>query len=334
MSDSRVEIHSVDSVVLRGNFLNDPTTRRVAIFLPPGYDAGAARATRYPVVFLLAGFTGRGTMMLNESAWDENIQERLDRLIAAGTLGPLIAVLPDCFTRYGGSQYINSAGTGRYMDYVVDELVPWVDMTFRTIPSRERRAVAGKSSGGFGALTLGMTHPEVFGAVACHSGDMHFDFCYRQDFGPFLRAIPKYGGVQKFTQTFRELHPRGGDMHACLNVIAMASCYSPDPDSPWGFDLPFHVDTGEWDDSVWARWKAWDPIERVGTYASALKSLQLLYLDCGTRDEFNLQYGARTMAARLRRAAIPFRHQEYDDGHFDTQYRFDVSLAAIQSVWS
>lgn len=326
---SRVEIILHESEILKNNFLRDPHVRRTGIYLPPDYD----EAKRYPSVYLLAGFTGRGTMMLNETAWDENIQQRLDRLIETRAIEPMIVVLPDAFTRYGGSQYINSDGTGRYMDYIIDELVPWVDKNFRTIPERERRAVAGKSSGGFGALTLGMHHPETFGSVACHSGDMHFDLCYRPDFAPTLNGIPKYGGMEKFLATFRDIRPKKGEWHSILSTVGYAACYSPNTESAWGFDIPFDLETGEWNDAVWARWKAWDPIELIGKYESALRSFQVLYLDCGTRDEFNLQYGARTFCARLERAGIPYRHEEFDDGHFDIQYRYDLSLNAFSEAW-
>jgi len=330
MSNSRVEIISHESDILKGNYLKDPATRRVGIYLPAGYD----EAQRYPVVYLLAGFTGRGTMMLNESAWDENIQQRLDRLIATGAVQSLIAVLPDCFTRYGGSQYINSEGTGRYEDYLIEELVPYVDAHYRTLPERERRAVAGKSSGGFGALTLGMRRPETFGALACHSGDMHFDLCYRSDFPPFMRSISKFGGVENYIATFRDVHPKKGDFHNILSTVGYAACYSPNVNSSWGFDLPFDIETGEWNAEVWARWLAWDPIELIPQYAAALRSMQVLYLDGGLRDEFNLQFGARTFTARLARAGIPFRHEEFDDGHFDISYRYDVSLKAFSDAWS
>lgn len=327
---SRIEIISHESKILQGNFLNDPTTRRVGIYLPSDYDA----SKRYSSVYLLAGFTGRGTMMLNESAWDENIQQRLDRLIATSAIQSMIVVLPDCFTRYGGSQYINSEGTGRYEDYLVEELVPYVDSHYRTIPERARRGVAGKSSGGYGALTLGMRHPELFGAVACHSGDMHFDLCYRADFAPTMRSIGKYGGVSRFLETFRTMHPKGGDFHHILSTVGYAACYSPNIKSAWGFDLPFDIENGEWNDAVWARWKQWDPIELIPQYESALRSMQLLYLDAGLRDEFNLQFGARTYVARLQRAGIPYRHEEFDDGHFDISYRYDVSLKAMSDVWA
>lgn len=332
---SRVEIILHESKILQENFLNDPHVRRVGIYLPPDYDDTTQSdvTKRYPSVYLLAGFTGRGTMMLNESAWDENIQQRLDRLIATNAIQPMIVVLPDCFTKYGGSQYINSEGTGRYEDYLIQELIPYVDAHYKTIPERERRGVAGKSSGGYGALIQGMRHPEMFGAVACHSGDMHFDLCYRQDFPPTLRSLKNFGGVEGFIKTFRDTHPKKGDFHSILSTVGYAACYSPNVNSAWGFDLPFDVETGEWNDAVWARWRAWDPIELISQYESALRSLQLLFLDCGLRDEFNLQFGARAFCARLKRAGIPYRHEEFDDGHFDISYRYDVSLQAMSEIW-
>jgi S-formylglutathione hydrolase FrmB len=330
MANGRVLIEHFDSKVLQGNYLADPSTRRVAVYLPPGYDNGNLR---YPVVFLLVGYTGRGTMLMNESAWDEDIQSRLDRLINSGSIVPMIVVMPDCFTRYGGSQYINSVGTGRYQDHIVEELVPWVDRAFRSVPDRSYRAVMGKSSGGYGSLLLGMLHPETVSCVACHSGDMYFELCYGSDVPRYLRAVEKFGGLAKFLQAFPDIHPKDGDFFAVVETAAMASCYSPNPASPTGFDLPFDDYTGEWREEVWARWKNWDPIDLIDSYAEALRSLRLLYLDCGTRDEFNLQFGARTFCARLGRRGIPYHYEEFDDGHRDVQYRYDVSLKAISQVW-
>ncbi|RME97856.1 MAG: esterase family protein, partial [Chloroflexi bacterium] len=186
----QIIIETLHSDVLQNNPLGDPAARRVPVYLPPGYGSGSER---YPAVYLLTGFTGRGTFLLNDSAFDETIQERLDRLIAGGQIRPMIVVMPDGFTRYGGSQYLNSTATGRYEDHLVDELVPHIDRTFRTRAEPGFRAVAGKSSGGFGALVLGMRHPELFGAVACHSGDMAFELCYPPDFVKFLNAAERNG---------------------------------------------------------------------------------------------------------------------------------------------
>ena len=123
-----IEMPEIVSKALAKNPLGDPSTRRLPILLPPDYESSTRR---YPIIVGLTGFTGRGIMMLNDSAWGPNLTQRLEALYAAG-MPHAIFILPDCFTRYGGSQYINSAATGRYEDYVIDELIPWVDAHYRT----------------------------------------------------------------------------------------------------------------------------------------------------------------------------------------------------------
>src|SRR5512144_2521485 len=171
-------VHEIASTVLRDNPLGDPAERRVPVYLPPGYDGSGGR---YPVVYFLAGFAGGGTYLLSESLWGETLPQRVDRLVRSGAVRPLIVVMPDCLTRLGGSQYINSAATGRYEDHLVDELVPSVDATFRTVADPAARAIMGKSSGGYGATVLAMRHPEVFGLAVDHSGDRYFELCYKAD---------------------------------------------------------------------------------------------------------------------------------------------------------
>ncbi len=105
-----------DSRILRDNPLGDPHVRRLAVWLPPGYDEGAGRGRgrRYPVLYDLVGFTGSGPAHLNWRPFDENVAERVSRLIAEKRMGPAIVVFPDCFTCLGGNQYINSSAIGRY----------------------------------------------------------------------------------------------------------------------------------------------------------------------------------------------------------------------------
>jgi enterochelin esterase family protein len=114
----------------------------------------------------------------------------------------------------------------------------------------------------------------------------------------------------------------------------MASCYSPDPAAPLGFDLPFDPHTGELRSSVWAEWEAHDPVNLVERYAENLKRLDLLFFDCGTRDEYNLQYGARIFAQRLKDHGIDFIHEEFDDGHRNLNYRYDRSLELFSEIFS
>ncbi len=326
---THVILETFTSRVLAGNPLGDPADRTLPIILPPDYESSGKR---YPVIYGLTGFTSSGLSMLNFTAWQPNLPQRIDRLMADGRLRPAIYVLPDCFTRYGGSQYLNSAATGRYEDYVIDEIVPYIDRTYRTIAGPEGRGVFGKSSGGYGSIMLGMKHPEVFGAVACHSGDMAFELCYQPDFPKFLNAIQKAGGLEKWWIEFeRKVKKESRDVEA-VNILAMAAAYSP-ASAPLGqplpIDFPFDLETCELKADVWARWLKFDPVRLVDRYAGNLRQLRLLFIDCGSRDEFNLQFGARILVRKLKELGVPHEYEEFDDGHLNVQYRYDVSLPKI-----
>ena len=310
-----------DSDVLKSNPLGDPHIRDLYVYLPPGYDESDSA---YPTVYCLTGFTGRGKMLLNDNAFTPNLPERMDKLIAAGTVEPMILVMPNCFTYYGGSQYINSTATGRYEDYLIEEIVPFVDENFRTINDRASRAVMGKSSGGYGSLIMGIRHADVFGLVCSTAGDAYFEYCYPMDFAKAFRTIK--GDPKKFMREFWATEKQSKDDHAALNTIGMAACYSP---KGTDFDLPFDLATGELRDEVWKRWLEHDPVRLADKYAENLRSLKLLYLDAGTRDEFNLDIGAKVLSARLNELDVPHIHEEFDDGHFNISYRYDRSLELI-----
>jgi enterochelin esterase family protein len=271
-------------------------------------------------------------MFLNDAPWDDNIAQRMDRLIDSAAIQPMIVVMPDCLTRYGGSQYLNSSATGQYEDHLLQEVIPLIDGRYRTFDSRDCRAVLGKSSRGYGALLLAMRHPEMFGLAASHSGDMYFEGCYKPAFLRTVREIARLGGLESLLTNLHTIRPRDAGYHAAVNTIAMASCYSPNPDSPHGFDLPFDLETGELDETVWRRWLEWDPVHLAQRYRQALGSLRLIYLDAGSADEFNLQYGARIFCSRLKSLDIAFVHEEFNDSHLNIPYRFDVSLAAISNA--
>jgi enterochelin esterase family protein len=319
------------STVLADNPLGDPATRRLPVILPPGYRAESGR--RYPVLYALTGYTGRGTMMLNDRPWNINIQERLDRLYSKG-MPHAIVVLPDCFTSFGGSQYVNSSATGRYEDYITQEIVPYIDQQYATIAEPAGRGVFGKSSGGYGALIMGMRHANVFGAIACHSGDMAFGLCYQPDFPKTANGINAAGGLEAWWRSFSEKPKKSRQDTEVLMIIGMAACYSPNPAAPLGLDLPFALDTCELRQEVWARWQTWDPIEMAERYADALRSLRLLFIDCGSRDEYHLHYGARRLVRRLHTLGIAHEYEEFDDGHMDIDYRYDVSLPKLAEALS
>jgi enterochelin esterase family protein len=327
MPRGTVDLMSIDSEVLRDNALGDPAVRHVPVYLPPGYGDSQAR---YPVLVALTGFTGSGRMMLNAAAWGESFNERMDRLLAEGRIGPMIVVMPDCFTRLGGSQYLNSSATGRYEDHLIREIVPQVDATYRTLPEARHRGVFGKSSGGYGAIVQGMKHPDVFGAVACHSGDMAFEYGYLPDFPKLLAQVQQHGSIKAFVKAFETAPRKTGAQIGAMNVLAMAACYSPDPESPhMGIAFPMHLHTGAIDERIWRRWLRQDPLRMAERHADNLRRLRLLFIDCGWRDEYNLHLGARQLVARLEELGVPCVHEEFEDGHMGLNYRYDRSLPLL-----
>lgn len=325
----KVEIVTVPGKVLEGNPLGDPARREMPVLLPPGY--GEDEARRYPALYALTGFAGRGAGLLNIDPWQPNLAQRLERLYAEGMPHAVVA-LPDCFTLLGGSQYINSPAVGRYEDYVVDEVVPFVDTHFRTIPEAEARGVFGKSSGGYGALRLGMIRPDVFGGVACHSGDMYFELCHKPDFPRFCNTVNRAGGLSAWWEGFQGKIKKSSDDFATLNILAMSACYSPDKEGFMGIGLPVDLYTCKLREEVWAQWLEWDPLTLAPSYADNLLRLRLLYMDCGTRDEHGLHFGARILSQMLKEMDVPHVHEEFDDVHGSTQYRYSVSLPMMMEA--
>lgn len=351
----RVVIVEHTSGVLADNPLGDPATRRLAVWLPPGYDdgtvrgKGSARGRRFPVLVDLVGFTGSGLAHVNWRPFDENVPERAARLVAERRMGPCIIVFPDCFTSLGGNQYVNSRAVGRYADYLTREIVPFVDREFRTLGRREHRACFGKSSGGYGAMIHGMQYTDTWGAIACHSGDAYFEFCYLPDFPRLLNELARYrrpplragrqriaparsadgrddGRARRFLEAmWNKDKMTEGEAHALME-LAMAATYDPDPRTTLGFRLPVDLDTGELIPRRWAKWREHDPIHLVGRHARELRRLRGIYIDCGWRDQYHLHFGARILSRELASLRIEHTYEEFDDTHSSIDYRMDTSL--------
>ena len=342
-----------DSKILRGNALGDPHVRKLAVWLPPQYDAlaGHGRGRRFPVLVDMVGFTGSGLAHVAWKNFSENVPERAARLIHERRMAPAILVFPDCFTALGGNQYVNSSAIGNYADYLTREIVPFVDREFRTLASREHRGCFGKSSGGYGAILHGMRYPETWGAIADHSGDAYFDFVYWHDWPNTLVELARYrarqpksgrydvrrmekgadrgrddGRVRRFLDSVWERPKLSMAEGHCLMNLCMAATYDPDPRAPNGFRLPFNLETGEVLPERWKKWQANDPVNLVGKYRANLKSLRGIYVDCGARDQYHIQFGSRILSKRLAAARIEHTYEEFDDNHSDIDYRMDVSL--------
>ena len=353
MHDGRLVTLEYESRLLADNPLGDPALRRFPVWLPTNYDR-AARGKRYPVLFMLAPYTGSGWSLTAWRNFDESIPERLGRLVAARRLGPAIVVFPDCYTSLGGNQYVNSSGIGRYADYLTRELVPFVDRELRTLAGREHRGCLGKSSGGYAALIHGMKYPDTWGAVASHAGDAGFDLVYGSEWPVALTELSKYrrpalregryttgatqkkarpgdddGRVRRFLDHMRDNRRPSGTEITTLMLLAMAASYDPAPSAPNRFRLPFDLETGERLDARWTRWMANDPVQLVSRYRDNLRTLRALFVDCGWRDQYHIHYGARRLHRELERHGIEHRYEEFDGTHSGIDHRLDVSLPLL-----
>lgn len=312
----RVHQHVLTSEVLDGGRWGDPTTRHLYVYEPPG-DHGPL-----PVVLLLPGFTGASTSFLEVHPWKPGVVQVVDRAVAAERAAPALLVLPDCWTRLGGSQFVNSPSLGRYTDHLVDEVVPFVRAHHDALPGGV--GVCGKSSGGFGAMHLSLDHPDVFRAAGSISGDVDFELGYAAEFPAACRGLVDHGtDPAAFLAAFLEDPTLEGDDHAVLNTLAMAACYAPTEADP-GFELPFDLHTCARRPEVWARWLAFDPLQRIEADGAqeAWRSLTCLHLECGLKDQFHLQWGLRKLSARLDALGIPHDHVEHPGSHFDINDRY------------
>ncbi|HUF52176.1 MAG TPA: alpha/beta hydrolase-fold protein [Dehalococcoidia bacterium] len=301
-----------ESDVLKGNPLGDPHVRRFPVYVPPDYDANPEK--RYPVMYMLIGFTGAGHMYLYRRFLRDSMPDILDDLTLNAGMPGVICVFPDCLTSLGGSQYVNSSATGRYEDYLVDEIVPFIDSEFRTTGMR---GCIGGSSGGIGSFIMSAKYPEVFQAFADHSGDSAFEYCYLGDVPKCVQALAKYDyKIEDFVRQIPEIQPKDDDFQILLNMAAMSACYAPNPDSPLGWDLPFDPYDGTLRPDVWEKFRAHDPVNMVEKYADNLRRLRFAFVDCGTKDQFHLFLGSRQLHRQLEAHGIEHVYEEYDSDHF------------------
>ncbi len=322
----RFDEHTLDSELLRDNPLGDPHQRPLWVYLPPGYDDAPDR--RFPSVYVIQGLTGQLDMWRNRSAFRPTYPELLDAMFARGEAPPCVVVWVDCWTCLGGSQFLDSPGTGRYHSYLCDEVVPFVDARYRTLAAREHRGIAGKSSGGYGAMVTPMLRADLFGGLATHAGDALFENCYQPDFRVAARALrDDHGGSYPgFWADFRSRPPMSKPSDDVLmNTYCMAACYSAEPDGT--VTLPFEVATGQLRDEVWARWLAVDPVRMVAAHAPALREMRAIYIDAGKRDEYFLDLGAVAFHRELIAAGVPDVHLElFDAAHGLIEYRYPIGM--------
>ena len=324
----RIDRLVISSPALAGNPLGDPAQRPLWVYLPPQYDADQER--RFPTVYVIQGYTGFLTMWENRSAFRLSTPEAVDDLFSTGKAPPCIVVYVDAWTTYGGSQFVDSPGTGRYHTYLCDEVVPFVDARYRTLDDPAHRGIQGKSSGGFGAMITPMLRPDLFGAFATHAGDALYECCYIPEFPKAVRALrPWDGDIEAWWQDFRTrpAFTRSED-HLLVMMLGVSACFS--ADDAGVPQLPFDPLTAALRPEVWARWLAWDPVRMVPDHADALRALRAVWIDAGTRDEWYLDLGAAAFRDALASIGVSeARFELFDGTHGGTSWRYPLSLAFL-----
>ena len=343
------------SKVLADNPLGDPHVRTLDVWLPPQYDQakGRGRGARFPWCSTSSSFTNTGR---SHTAWrnfDENVPERAARLIHERKLGPVILVFPDCFTAFGGNQYVNSSAVGRYADYLTRELIPFVDRELRTHADREHRGVLRQVVGrlrradsrdeirallGCGREPLGRLRvstsstapewPSTLDELARHrlpqrvpgEHDVRAAALAAGDDGADDGRIARF-----LAHVWEKRQPSGAEIQA-LTSLAMAATYDPDPKAPNGFRVPYNLETGERLPQRWRRWLRHDPVKLVARYARqpahVARSFHRLRLARSIPDSLR----RRRLSLRLTEQRVPHVYEEFDGTHSGVDYRMERSL--------
>jgi Putative esterase len=320
----------VESDLLADNPLGDPARRPLYVYRPAGVELDHPRAL--PTVYVIQGYTGQLDMWLGRTAFEPTMLERLDAMFAAGDCPDALVVFVDCWTSYGGSQFLNSIALGRYQDYLCDEVVEFIDDRYPTVADRESRGLTGKSSGGYGAMVVPMMRPDRFSALASHAGDALFEACYLREFPTVARTLRDDfdGSYDLFFERLGTAdHMTWEKWGSPLEMYGYAAAYSPDPAHPGKALLPFDIATARLHDDVWTQWLDKDPVRMAPAHADALRSMRRIYLDSGRGDEYYLDLGAQAFANELEALGVPHTLELFDGKHGGLTYRYPRAIREL-----
>lgn len=292
---------------LTGNLLQSPDTQSAAVYLPPSYDQQPDR--RYPVIVLLHGIFD------DYGVWLENfgVPTILDRLVEAEEIPELIVVMPNGGNQYGGGFYRNSSVSGNWANYIADDLLGFVDDSFRTLSNEESRAVVGHSMGGYGALNLAMTRPGLFSTVwsmspCCLAAAE--DLSFGNDAWKRAAAVTTPEDVQSLVES-NDFYP--------IALLGVITAFSPAPDAaPIYGDFPFDIVRGEvvLDGPVYDRYLDTFPVRQVHDARQNLRNLRGLALDVGLDDQFlHIPTSTLEFSQRLGEERVPHRLDVYYGDH-------------------
>lgn len=318
-----VEWLDFESTTIRNFPMGDAARRTFAVYLPPSY----SEKNKYPVIFFLPAWGNKASKYLqDDSVFGLSLQEQFDRGISSNQLAPFIGVFAEATSKLGSSQFVNSPSLGHYENYICDELVNLVDSKYSTYSSGEKRGIMGHSSGGYGALSIGMHRPDRFQYVASASGDSYFEINLMSAVSSTIQEIEKAGSIEKFLEQFLS-HPNpgfmGGSKMMAMMMLSLAPCYAPRPNKPpLHGELFFDLKTGEIDPKIWQEYLEFDPVRMADRHSENLKKLKFVLLDCGLQDEYGAQWGHRQLYQKLLQLRVPCELSEFSGRHSGHNHRF------------
>jgi enterochelin esterase-like enzyme len=303
----------IDAPSLANNLVGEPSERTIYVYLPPSYSSSKKR---YPVVYYLPGYG-------DSSVIGFQLPGDMDTLIESGQVNEMIMVVAGGDSKMGGSFYVNSPVTGNWEDFIVKDLVSFVDSHFRTLRQAEARGITGHSMGGFGALNIAMHHPDVFGAVYSMSPGL-FDenglaesFMFAQDrlirdfvdYEAELASLPLGDAEQRMFAAPEEFS------------LAYGYAFAPNPDGhPPYFDYPYTEVGGQLvrNEGIWKKWESGfgGIAEEAVQYKDNLLKLKGIVVDYGIYDENPwIPKGSEYYGEQLTAAGIPVKVESYNGNH-------------------
>lgn len=320
--ESKLQNRVVNSSALKGNFMGNRFTRKLQVYTPPGYSKNGSQ--QYPVVYLLHGEPFSEKAFIEKDLFIEFIEPYanwtqipdfpeegfrlwIDGLIANGIIDPMIIVMPNAGTEpYGFSMYSNSALNGNFEDFIVNDLVEYMDAHYNTIADPSGRAVIGHSQGGYAAFKFGLLNPDVFGTVGSHSGLLYLDALF---------AMPEVL-IQENPDGFNGPDPT---KFFTTGLYAFSAAWSPNLNNPpFYVDLP--VEFGE-DGNLYpvpevvGLWYQNDVFHLLDYYHDALNTLDGLYLDVGIYDELGTHLAHMPVIEKMNYYNIDYTFETYEGGH-------------------
>ena len=302
-SAERIKVHGKS---LEGNLEGDSPDRDVSVYLPPSYKTETNR--RYPVVYMLHGFTDDDERWFGFRQHWINLKAVIDKALAGGATKEMIVVMPNAYTRFAGSMYSTSATTGDWEEYIIHDLVSYIDSHYRTLPAVASRGLAGHSMGGYGTLRIGMKHPEVFSSIYALS-----PCCLAPNVTP--PGAGRGGGPPtpsraEAIHTIEEFEKADFGTKAAM---ASAAAWSPNPQNPpFFFDLT--TKDGQFQPAIAAKWAANAPLATVDQYVPRLKRLHAIAFDAGAQDS-GIAATVRVLDEVLKRYAIEHTFEIYEGNH-------------------